>query len=210
MKFPTPEEIVRGMMAAEKAVQKLAAQGWTIPSHMTPAEAYEISDQDPDGYDAFFFGFFTDQGGEEFAHLASDLRDSSILQRWKPLVEQCLAAYDQQLFLVTIPCLFPIIEGVVSSLGGTGKAAARCKALAAAGSYDDLAKVVWSSVATFVDKAFEDGRTTSTVTLNRNLILHGKSDPGQWTQVDSVRLFNALHTLAFVAKWRPTGSLRSI
>jgi hypothetical protein len=203
--LPTPELYIRQHKATEKLLHKLAAQGWTIPMHLSLADTHEVAETRlPSDYDAEFVQYFTASNGEYFELVAGEIIASETVASWKPLLEECVTAYRQGLFRIVIPSLLPVIERTVIDLGGGGKVVTAAKARAEALSYRFFAKIVWSSIAVFAEKVFDTGRSGPGAVLNRNLILHGRSLPAEWTQADALRLFNAIHTLTVLPELRTT------
>jgi hypothetical protein len=180
---------------------KLASLGWTIPMHMQPADAWEAADKPtPAEVDAVFVAHYQQAEGRYFERVVDELLSETFLEAWRPLIDECGKAYKQGLYRITIPSLFACLEGSVVALGGKGKIIQRCEEHRRVQDPESLKRMLWASFAPFVETVFEDGRSSSGDVINRNLILHGHSSPADWTTADALRLFNALHLLAAIAR----------
>ena len=56
--------------------------------------------------------YFTYDGGQFFNRLQSDVLGRASLTRWQGLLEQCFDAYDRKHYLVPVPALLTVIEGL--------------------------------------------------------------------------------------------------
>jgi hypothetical protein len=198
-RVPSKEEFERWRIQGEALSARLAKQGWIVPMDMQPAEAWKLAGKPAGETDSAFVAHYTESDGRSFEEMIRTLLASEFLADWKPLLQECVAAYRQGLFRITIPALLPVIEGAIVALGGKGKIVRRCKAQTEAQDPSRVGRMIWASLLSFVEVIFEDGRSSSGQVLNRNLILHGHSRPADWTLADSLRLFNALHAITFIA-----------
>jgi hypothetical protein len=201
-KLLTPERLLQMRLEGERLSAMLARRGWPMPMNIAPAEAWDALEAAGDvgaaELDEFFVAHYSGDGGRYFDYMASELLTAPGLARRQLLLEECVAAYRQGLHRIAIPSLLLVIEGAVVDLGGKGKIVDRCRQHFAAANPDCAIRMIWSSLAPFIETIFEDGRTSSGDVINRNLILHGRSEPEEWTVADALRLFCALHAIAVV------------
>jgi len=201
-KLFTPERLLQMRLEGERLSALLARRGWPMPMSMAPAEAWDALEaaggSGASALDDFFVAHYSDNGGQSFDDMANELVTAPGLARRRLLLEECVTAYRQGLYRIAIPSLLLVIEGAVVDLGGRGKIIERCRNHFAAANPDSAIRMIWSSLAPFIETIFEDGRTSSRDVINRNLVLHGHSEPQDWTVADALRLFCALHAIAVV------------
>ncbi len=95
--------------------EQLAKNGWTIPLGLTPGELYDLLDlYETDSYDQAFLALYSDENGYHFKKLAGNLTKSMSYSKWESLIIQCIKAYNAGDYLITIPSLFSILEGVIN------------------------------------------------------------------------------------------------
>jgi hypothetical protein len=83
--------------------------------------------------DAAFVAHYSESSGRYFDELSESLTTSKFLAQWRPLLDECVQAYGQALYRVTVPCLLSVLEGAVvapaerarSSTGATPTATPR-------------------------------------------------------------------------------------
>lgn len=106
--------------------------------------------------DSFFIEFYSGNQDIEFEKLAADLLNNSHLEKWKPLVSECLDAYKNKNYLVTIPSLLSILEGSITlAIGSSGTHLIKlcnCKYLRC--DEGSVKRVVWKSIHRFVSNIF--------------------------------------------------------
>jgi hypothetical protein len=187
----------------DDSCRRLAELGWTIPMHFTPREMVELTaptntDQDIEND---IVDFYTCDQHKQLRRLQDDLMTSNELAQWHPLLRQCFIAFDSNLHLVTVPSLISALEGVVAQKCNTLRTKnirmiqpTRDKAAQAIPL--SMERLIWKSVATFMEKLYENSDFSGNrpFLINRHWILHGR-DATAWTVADSIRLFNALQTI---------------
>jgi hypothetical protein len=146
--------------------------------------------------------YFTSESGRFLLNLRSDVLGSTDLADWRNLLEQCFDAYDREQYLIPIPALLSVIEGVMAQKVGKlkprqvtpQKFAADIEKTTRSGS---IAFLVWRSARRVLDKLFASVNFAGPHPgeLNRHWILHGR-DHTQWTRTDVLRLFNLLAMIA--------------
>ena len=198
------ERFRQGYEIGEKQSVELANAGWTLPMWSTLAGVNDILKHTGiDKVDDYFVRYYETNQDGDFDRLRSDLLSHSSLKHWRPLVEQCLRAYDRSDYLVPIPALIAIIEGLVANAGGRFLRKADPKNVVQerlnSSSKKSFTRLIWLSTDAFIHRLFEShsfdaGRPVS---LNRHWILHGRDVP-DWTHADCLRLLQALHTVSCV------------
>jgi hypothetical protein len=184
--------------------KKLAKEGWTIPLSLQPGELYDLLDlYETESYDQAFLKLYTDNNGELFNILTDNLSRSKSYSKWRSLIIQCIKAYNTGDYHITIPSLFSILEGVINEYFDSTKVNLNvitlCKNQTEKAPDNRIVKIIWISILTFVEHAFQRAPFNEDRPdfINRHWILHGR-DVTNWTTADSLRLFNALNTIQCV------------
>ena len=179
----------------------MASRGWTVQMSLTPRALSELADKTPEEADEFFVAFYEEDDFAELRKIRQELARRPGLARWKALLEECFESFEKGHYLITIPALLSIIEGVVASAGqALTDRQVRLRKICAENSEKSgsnfMQAEMWTSMALFIEKLFQpapfdDARPAF---MNRHWILHGR-DSAPWTQADALRLFNALQTV---------------
>jgi len=198
--------IVEGLRRSATAAIRLAQLGWTVPMWATPGQVVEILKSGEEAtVDDRFVAIYSSGGGEVFQRLVRDLVSQPPLVKWHPLIHQCVEAYHREHFQITIPSLLTIIEGILAhSAADNGTRLIRLAHSKVAQLENDgpnrIIFVIWQTIETFVTELFAKAPFLGPrrQVINRHWILHGR-DATTWTQADSLRLFQAIHTVSQVA-----------
>jgi hypothetical protein len=180
-------------------VQRLGERGWTVPVRQLPDFAtILVRSVPPEHTDAVFVRLYSEKGGGEFDALGTELLRNPELQRWNPLIEQCLGAYLREEHLLVVPSLLTAYEGALASVVDQPHEM-RPKDLAKrelSEAEANIERVPWVSIEAFTRVIFQSAEFAAQRPnlLNRHWVLHGRDAPS-WSQADSLRLFQALHTL---------------
>ena len=181
---------------------RLAAQGWTVPDSLTPADVYDalegcVSEED---VDATFVALFEANDGELFEQASALLLESRAVENWHDLLMQTLDAYKRQHYLLAVPSLLLTIEGVLAVDAGCNT---NVKSMASARVAEiqrrlpgSVTLIEWEAAQAVIDKLYQGSPFTGSApaTLNRHWILHGRSS-ATWSQADCLRLISLLATL---------------
>ena len=185
---------------AINTARRIGQAGWTFPMDATPGEAAALARQaETEDIDEVFSRYY-DAGGYEA--LKASLRAKGSLNRWHPLLEQALIAYEAGHTLIVVPAMMTVMEGALAQAGGPAawrstrardiasqlreKAMPQSITLAVAISVEEFVKVV------FANHPFDGSRPDR---LNRHWILHGR-DETNWNKSDCLRLFQAICTVS--------------
>jgi hypothetical protein len=145
----------------EQSCERLANLGWTLPMRFTPRQLVELAehgntDQQVEHY---MLDYFTFESGRFLLDLRSDVLGSAHLVGWRNLLEQCFDAYDRGHYMIPIPALLTVIEGVVAQKADKLKVGqVNPKKLAAdlekAEQQGSMSFLVWRSTRVTLDKLF--------------------------------------------------------
>jgi hypothetical protein len=182
-------------------IHTMASRGWTIQMSLTLRDLEELANQTPEEADQFFVAFYSDDNFAVLRKVRQELTSRPGLARWKALLDECFESFESGRYLITIPALLSVIEGVIASAGqALTSQRVHLIAICAENSQktggNTITAEMWNSMKLFVGKLFGpapfDGKRPDFI--NRHWILHGR-DSASWTVADALRLFNALQTV---------------
>ncbi len=187
----------------EASARQLGAAGWTVPMWAPPALVHGLLEhtRSPSEIDESFLHMYKQKRGTRFREMMNRLKHREAIRPWLPLLEQCQYAYTKGRFLVTVPALLAVLEGLVATAGDqlTTLQSPRKTAGARYKESKGISALVWASLEAFVGVVFQSHPFSKSrpSLINRHWILHGR-DPTSWTQADSLRLFQACDTVASI------------
>jgi hypothetical protein len=188
----------------EANAYRLGELGWTYPVNLTIPNLRElVACKDTEELDTKLVEFYNFSEGEHFTELCGEILSSDHLIPWRPTLEECVFCHRNGKFNASATCLIAVLEGAITKEHGgrlkekrlTSFFEARVKE---AGD-DHFQAAIWKSMAGFMRKLFEstDFSGAAPTRINRHWILHGKAIPNG-SEADSLRLFQALHTISFI------------
>jgi hypothetical protein len=192
------------MAAVYPYARILGQRGWTIPSWESPYSIPElIAHTDIESLEAWFVQQLGLRRATRQKQLFRTLTKSGVLERWCSLLAECEEAYVRRSYLVVVPSLLAVLEGVLAQVSNTFGQRKPVPFLAKQlTSQADSAfqRVGWVALEAFVGEVFRPAPFTGTTPLaiNRHWIAHGRIAPA-WTKADCLRLFLALETISLVA-----------
>ena len=183
---------------------RLGESGWTYPMNLTPHQLSRIVQcNDAGKLDEEFVEFYHYNGGECFAELCEDIGKSDHLTPWHTILTQCVESHRDGRFEISATCLISVLEGAITKRhGGRLKQTQLTKffneRIQEAGR-DRMEAAMWKSVAAFIKElfAYYDFSGDAPARINRHWILHGRTIPSG-TEADSLRLFQAIHTVSVI------------
>lgn len=194
--------LLRASADVLERVELLARLGWIIPVHMSLPELHELVLQNSltmERVDNWFVEYYRQRS--RFCSL-SKLLLSSRLAFWRPLIEQCLKAFERGDHVICVPSLLLVLDGAMARLWQARAWDKRDRNKffdrKIHGSHPkSVMEYMWRSVHVFINEVFDDtarpGRDYPIV--KRHLILHGTSDPSTWGEANCLRLFQAISTI---------------
>ncbi len=186
-----------GCADTERAAIVLGCQGWTIPMWATHGQIKALSAVQGDrALDRAMARRYA-RHPQLLERIHGETAAAYVIRKWRPLFRQAAFLSGQKQYLVVVPSLLLIFEGLstllptMPSTSSSPKPAFRELPADARG----IIRAEWVSVSTFCMKVF--GRApfdeAYPAVLNRHWVLHGRAAP-RWGAVDSLRLFQAIHT----------------
>lgn len=186
--------------ALEPDATWLGSEGWTIPLWADPRIVNRLR-QAPGNLDAAFIRYYTVQNAANLRELWGNLTASSGMRRWRPLLAEAVASYEDKRYAIVVPALLLVVEGAVAKAAGDlrrkaspGVAASRKREQLPAG----MRRVIWTSVLAFVRPLFGHAPfgEARPIRINRHWILHGRNVTAWARRRECIRLFHALGTIA--------------
>lgn len=196
------EAIRLALKAPQDTLEKaelLGSLGWTFPVYMSPWRLYAILHLDTvDQIDESFVKFYCESDGKNYAQLRDAILSDERLAPWRSLLKQCFGSYEREEFLIVVPSLLTVLEGVLAKPENapfvTGPERARFfSEKIAAFPADSVEAHMWRCANTFIKKLFEShgfGGPEPGL-LNRHWVLHGRLTP-EWSRADCLRLLQAI------------------
>lgn len=187
--------------AAEPSVRAMAKMGWTIPLWAPTGFTEVVVERvKPAELDEFFVRSYRANRYRVLREMLSRMKKNPALQQWWPLLQQCANVFRQHNYLVVVPSLLLVLEGVLLFYPGSAKRRARptsvSKRRVTQSSW--IWTNTWISIDTFLQKVFESRKFHGErpTMINRHWILHGR-DETTWSESDCIRLFQAIDTVSF-------------
>jgi hypothetical protein len=180
----------------EASARQLGAAGWTVPMWAPPILVHGLLEHTTRAseIDESFVHMYTEKRGKQFREMMDRLKRRKAIQPWLSLMEECRYAYTKGWFLVTVPALLAVLEGLVATAGDQLKSLQSPRKTAGAKYKESkgIRALVWASLEAFVGVVFQSHSFSSSrpPVINRHWILHGR-DSSSWTKADSLRLFQA-------------------
>lgn len=199
-------------------VEDIGEKGWTVPLHLSLIDLFEIAELDTfDEVDNALMDFFNEE--ENYLEIKSEIMENGLLEDFNPLLKQCFDNYERGQFLIVIPSLFSIVEGLAHKIiynpyretshykpGQRANIITKYTKTREEIESNSSDATIYISAALFISKSFENQRAfnddaeqdSRPLIINRNRVLHGRDNPLLWKKADAMRLFNAIHTLSII------------
>ena len=180
--------------------EKVAKKGWTIPFNFTMSAMFFLSEKD--NLDPLFVEYYTEDDNKHFKELVKKNIESKYLESMEEIYCQCVDAYNRGHFLLTIPSLLVVLEGLLARFLENKKSVYMiqlCKTeiqKLQIGSKHTVREAAWASILSFIQELYrsEPFDENEPEFINRHWILHGRTHV-KWDISDSLRLFNAIDTV---------------
>lgn len=193
----------------KEAAESLGKKGWTLPMLMDTADHIELADNNNiKEINSLIEQYHSDE--KVFEELKSNILKNNLTTEWKELLIQCFDSYEKDNYLITIPNLFMIFEGIAHILiapkyqkvinsTSSGLIRGQYNKVKEEIESDNTYIIYYSSIVEFINTTFRygdfDNRTSRFDIINRNWVLHGRDNTRHWEKIDALRLFIALHTI---------------
>jgi len=212
--------------SSERYATLLPKAGWVLPMVLNPTEIDDIV-----GYstnllkiDNALYDFFIKDNNYELNIIFDDLQNNQNLSQWKTLLIDCITVFKNGHYIVTIPALISIIEGLIVSKGFEDSILKYYKSrneqnttniTFISKSIHNNCKnkfgknfipiCVWLSISKFIEQLYSGDNfsdpTKKPKNINRQYILHGRISADTWKENDAIRLFVCIHTIASTFDW---------
>ncbi|RAI84426.1 hypothetical protein DET54_1254 [Paenibacillus pabuli] len=184
------------------AAENLGKKGWTIPFSFTPRQIafFEDLSLSNEIIDNFFLEYYLEE--DNFNRLLTMIYDVQLLAQWHPAIKQCEIAHRNELYILSISTLIPILEGVLSKFEDDKNnirmiRVCKEKLEESVAMNSGVQTIMWTSCLHFVTTLYSksDFSEPKPQLINRHWILHGRTEIVN-SEVESIRLFNTLETIA--------------
>lgn len=192
--------------AYQASVLRLAELGWSAPIQFTHLQTVEFGNPShtADNVNEAMVEFYIQDGSERLSKTVDDILKRSELEPWHQTIAECLDSFKSARFLVVVPTMITVMEGILALKTGTFlskevRMIAPTKRVANAPKASRLEQSIWLSVAKLIEQlytkaSFEDEAPDF---LNRHWILHGRNTSKD-ARLDSLRLFNLVGSLSII------------
>lgn len=203
------ERLRQASFDAKLASYKIVENGWFIAqnSRLGFSEIIALQDLSPEELNMFFEQYYAENDGDNinmiFESLHKYIKESNIDTGLKRLLNECIDAYEKGFYIVSTVALFAVIEGVMYNLFYNIKVDKLEKKKVLKNmknkikEKDSILEFSYLSVFTYLDKSFkhaEFSKEEPRIILNRNWLLHGKSEY-EITQLDAIKMFSLVESI---------------
>jgi hypothetical protein len=190
----------RGHVALEPDAAWLGSAGWTIPLWADPRIVRRLRHA-PGNLNAAFVRRYTKQNAEQLRKLWGRLLTSRGMRRWRVLLSEAIASYEDRRYAIVVPALLLVVEGSVSTAAGVLKSRSplrRSAAVKRGTTPAGMRRLIWVSIESFVQSVFGDAPFDAMrpINLNRHWVLHGREANAWGRRRECIRLFHALDTIS--------------
>lgn len=182
--------------------------GWLLDPDWSSDVTYqlELLANDKTDFDAFLTKFYTAEKTQKIFDRINYIIDRNDT-KWNFLLSESIEAFNKDLFHLTIPALFSILEGVLtvnenfyrSKDYGLDISTKICKTHSDRQILSNhiLFAILWALMQEYISKIFSFGKFNGprNKIINRNWVLHGRDSCCEWKKIDSISLFNTISIL---------------
>ena len=195
-------------LAAKSASKKIVNNGWFISpnSRLDFSQIIALQDLSHEELNVFFRQYYEEDDGVNlkmiFENLNMHLKNSSIDNRLKKLLSECIDTYEKEFYIVSTISLFVVVEGLIYNLfyNVTSDKLEKNNAFKSMKKKikekDSILEFAYLSVFDYLKKSFEYAEFSKEEPgiLNRNWLLHGKSEY-EITQLDAIKMFSLIDSI---------------
>ena len=179
-----------------KRSRALGQKGWTLPGFLTPAEIEQLLTGNDATLEKRLMRRYTPN---EVSGLQESILKSTTARPWRQVLKQAFSANDRREYLIVVPALLAVLEGLLAIVAGKlKKNDVRVRkwgeAQVAKQMPQSIHKVIWESVAAFVETAWTSSKFSGNKPpyLNRHWILHGR-EMQDVKKADVLQLLQAIY-----------------
>lgn len=186
-------------------VDKLANEGWTIPSQIgiyavnVIGRTEEVAD-----ITELFRQFYTVEDYSKLKSLIQNVHNSGIKAGLVKLTDECWTAFQAKLYSVCAHSLVSVVEGILSEYSDNKNDIRMMKVCQKhvdqyPSDGGSILKHVWMSYNAYIRNLYQksDFEQDEPNGINRHWLLHGRSD-FDIDELDCIRLFNAVDSLCMI------------
>jgi hypothetical protein len=184
-------------------LQRLAGQGWTLPTQLTVAELQEFAQLEDSTAAADFLLKKFEESDPEFKQMEERLLNEPQLTDYSTLLQQCFRSIRRDDFAIAVPSLMAMLERVIQNLNPPSLAASTNvrktlkdnSPVARKAQHDLFCAAIFFTLATVAADLWKEYplQAPAATVLSRPAIQHGRIEPPN-TKREIVRLLNTLET----------------
>src|SRR5690606_38874635 len=108
--------MAKGIQEMESSTHQLAKMGWTLPGWCSFREVqWILSHETQEAVDNCFVTLYDPNTNDHLTRMRAEMISSPALEQWKELIVQCWEAYDRSHFLIAVPALITVLEGLIAN-----------------------------------------------------------------------------------------------
>lgn len=199
-----PDRLRQASFDAKLASYKIIENGWFIApnSSLDFSEVIALQDLSHEELNMFFKQYYEENECANlkflFENLYMQIENYKFDNRLKKLLNECIKAYENEFYIVSTVSLFVVVEGLIYNLfyNVTSDTLEKNNAFKSMKKKikekDSLLEFAYLSVFNYLKKSFEYAEFSKEeprVILNRNWMLHGKSEY-EITRLDAIKMFS--------------------
>lgn len=183
----------------ENYVTLIEKTGWLFGDGWSWDMVEDLSTKDAEDRNKMLEAFYTEEQINKLFHkIECVLNKNNIC--YDILINECISSFKNNLYLVTIPSLMSIVDGLINS-PNAGKASIikTCQNNFSTQKNKDnfFFALNWMFLEKYVEGVYKTHKFTEPRLpfFNRNWILHGRDNPHDWKRLDAINLFNTIRIL---------------
>lgn len=186
-------------------VNRLATEGWTLPSELGIYAVKRLADSDEiKDVNAFLQWYYTEENYFHTELMVKCIMDTNIKTGVKKLFEECWKAFKEGMYAICATSLMSVTEGILSEFSEDKRDIRMmkvCQKMVDTFPTDGstIQKHTWISYNIFIRNLYEkrDFLSDEPDTINRHWLLHGRSD-FEIDELDCIRLINAVQSICMI------------
>lgn len=191
--------------ALDIAVNKLVAEGWTLPAELPITAVNALGNSNElDDVNMFMEQFYTYDDYQNMKDIINGIQESKIKAGLIKLVNECWYAFSNKKYAICATALLSVIEGILSEFSDDKQDVRMMKICQKhvdtfPNNGSTITKHVWISYNQFIRNLYQKSDFTADEpkTINRHWLLHGRSN-FDVEEIECMKLFNAVHSLCIV------------
>lgn len=191
----------------DEAIKQNSSAGWPLTNNMDVISYIEINEKCSDDKDRgkLFVEMF-ESGNSALYEEEKENTLEDVNEKYKDLLRQVFNAFERKEWLIAIPSLLLIIEGIIAdtlSDNRVGKQLIKEIKKLIDKEKNDFNTLITLSLANYLEKKTfrnRDFEKKRSINLNRHWVLHGRDDVRLWTEEDFYSLLCVISSITTIEK----------